>query len=229
MRVSTLLNLEDIASTPQGIRLSPEVALGLVAFNSPYLFGGKALRSELTCAACHSKEGPSGSALRLRLRAPAPDLHAAGDRINVSAFVSHAVVTEFDGPPLSQRTSHALAALTRVLAPYSAGPTQIYRVDGPALVSIGLRLLLMDAHSANRQADDLNFLIDSLRFVLGEMARDAQLGKQTTLLAETNRALHDAIPALDAANSNFRFEPLQALGHRWDEQLIQPRFVISGN
>jgi hypothetical protein len=111
VRLNTRLTQAACPTAHGSVRLSLDVALGLIAFNSPYLFGGKALRSQLTCGACHTKEGPSGAAVRLRMRAPVPDLALLGSEIDVAAFVSRAVEHEFDGPPLPAGTARALSAL----------------------------------------------------------------------------------------------------------------------
>jgi len=130
VRLSTRL-IHTACTTQHGrMELSPDLALGLLAFNSPYLFGGRALRSQLTCAACHAPEGPSGAAVRLRLRAPVPDLGTIGKRVDVASFVSQAVEHEFDGPPLAPRTARALAALVSVLAPYTSPVAETCVVDG---------------------------------------------------------------------------------------------------
>jgi hypothetical protein len=209
------------------VRLSPDVALGLVAFNSPYLFGGKALRSQLTCGACHSNDGPSGAAVRLRLRALVPDLRAAAGRIDVAAFIDHAVVAEFDGPPLPQRTARALAALADVLAPVSSNPAETCRVEAASLVGIGLRLAIDRVGATDAGADELDFLVDSLRFILGEMARGTPPEVPAFLLDETNRALHDAMQAVDDANGIVALATLQRLADRWEKASDSPHFVLA--
>jgi hypothetical protein len=225
--VSTWLDRDACAAKPEVLRLAPDVALGLVAFNSPYLFGGKALRSQLTCGACHAKDGPSGAAVRLRLRAPVPDLRAVADRVDVAAFADHAVVAEFDGPPLPRRTARALAALAGVLAPYSSEPTEMCRVDATSLVSIGLRLTIARIGAADGDADELDFLLDSLRFVLGEMARGTPPATLASLLDETNRTLHDAMPTVDSANGRVALVTLQHLADRWDTASDRPHVVLA--
>ncbi len=229
VRLSTWLDFEDCAATPEVLRLSPDVALGLVAFNTPYLFGGKALRSQLTCGACHAKEGPSGAAVRIRLRAPVPDIRAATGRIDVAAFVDHAVVSEFAGPPLPRRTALALAALAGVLAPITSTPTQTCRIDAPSLVAIGLRLAIAQVGTADAGAgnDELDFLLDSLRFILGEMARSTPPNNPNLLLADTNRALHDAAPAVDEASRNIALVTLQRVSERWEKTFDRPHLVLA--
>ncbi len=226
VHLSTALDRDAcVAETPDALQLSPEVALGLVAFHSPYLFGGKALRSQLTCGACHAKDGLSGAAVRLRLRAPVPELRAAAGRIDVAAFVDHAVVAEFGGPPLPLRTARALAALASVLAPFSSEPAAVCRVDATSLVAIGLRLAIARVGAAD--ADGLDFLLDSLRFVLGEMARGTPPGALASLLGDTNRALHDALPAFGDANDSALRATLQGLAARWDAASESPHFVLA--
>jgi hypothetical protein len=221
VRLSTWLDRDACGGRQEVARLSPEIALGLVAFHSPYLFGGKALRSQLTCGACHAQDGPSGAALRLRLRAPVPDLRTAASRVDVAAFVDHAVVAEFDGPPLPRRTARALAALAGVLAPFSADPAVVCRIDAAALVAIGLRLATVQAGAAD--AEEADFLRDSLRFFLGEMARAVPPEVPAALLDETNHALHDAMPQRAVTDNRVAFMALQDLADRWDAAAVGAR------
>lgn len=219
LRVATWLDRQALGGTHQELLVSQQLALGLLAFNSPYLFGGKALRSQLTCGACHSQEGLSGAALRLRLRGPVPDLRTAASHTDVAAFVTHAIETEFDGPPLSQQNARALAALSQVLAPMAADTQSAYRVDASALIAIGLRLTVAFATKAEVGTEQLDFVIDSLRFLLGEMQRGKPTDAGLGLLDETNRALRAALVALEDASLAKRqlvLMPLQSLAERWE-------------
>jgi len=219
VRVATWLDRQALRGTAQELLVTQQLALGLVAFNSPYLFGGKALRSHLTCGACHSQEGLSGAALRLRLRGPVPDLRAAASHTDVAAFVAHAVETEFDGPPLSQQNASALTVLLEVLAPMELDPQSAYRVDAPALIAIGLRLSVALAAKAESETEQLVFVIDSLRFLLGEIQRGTPTDAALRLLDETNGALRAALVALEEAPPSKRqltWMPLQSLALRWE-------------
>ena len=219
LRVATWLDRQALGGTHQELLVSQQLALGLLAFNSPYLFGGKALRSQLTCGACHSQEGLSGAALRLSLRGPVPDLRTAASHTDVAAFVTHAIETEFDGPPLSQQNARALAALSEVLAPMAADTQSAYRVDASALIAIGLRLTVAFATKAEVGTEQLDFVIDSLRFLLGEMQRGKPTDADLGLLDETNRALRAVIVALEDAPPAKRqpaLMPLQRLAERWE-------------
>jgi hypothetical protein len=219
LRVATWLDRQALRGTPQDMYVSQQLALGLLAFNSPYLFGGKALRSQLTCGACHSQEGLSGAALRLSLRGPVPDLRAAASHTDVAAFVTHAIKTEFDGPPLSQQNARALAALSDVLAPMALETKSAYRVDGSALIAIGLRLTVAFANKANAGTEELDFVIDSLRFLLGEMQRGKPTDADLGLLDETNRALRAVMGDLEdapPAKRQLALMPLQSLAERWE-------------
>jgi hypothetical protein len=227
VRLSTWLDRDACSATSEVLRLSPDVALGLVAFNSPYLFGGKALRSQLTCGACHAKDGPSGAAVRLRLRAPVPELRTASRRIDVAAFVDRAVVAEFDGPPLPRRTARALAALVGVIAPFSSSPAEMCQIDATSLVAIGLRLATTRVSVAGAGDDELDFLLDSLRFILGEMARGSPPDAMASLLHETNRALHDAMLAVDDANGRVAIVTLQRLANGWEAASERPHVVLA--
>lgn len=226
VRVSTWLDLSACAATPEAVRLSPDVAFGLLAFNSPYLFGGKALRSQLTCGACHAKDGPSGAAVRLRMRAAVPDLRRAAERVDVAAFVNHAVVAEFDGPPLPRRTARALSALVSVLAPFSSDPAEMCRVDATSLVAIGLQLAIVRVGAADADADELDFLLESLRFILGEMARSTPSEVSVSLLGETNRALHDALRAIEDSRGSVALANLQRIAAQWESTNNRPHFML---
>jgi hypothetical protein len=229
VRVSTWLDLKACAATPDVVKLSPDLALGLLAFNSPYLFGGRALRSQLTCGACHAKDGPSGAAVRLRMRAAVPELRSAADKVDVAAFVDHAVVAEFDGPPLPRRTARALSALARVLAPFSSDPATMCRVNATSLVAIGLQLAIVRVGAADAGADELDFLLESLRFILGEMARDTRPEVSVSLLGETNRALHDALRAIEDSNGSAALASLQRIAAEWESTNNRPHFMLMSN
>ncbi|NBW24797.1 MAG: hypothetical protein EBR89_05075 [Betaproteobacteria bacterium] len=223
VRLKTALSRAACTTVRGSVRLSPDIALGLVAFNSPYLFGGKALRSQLTCGACHAKEGPSGAAVRLRLRAPVPDLALLGSEIDVAAFVSRAVEYEFDGPPLPARTARALSALTRALAPYADPEANPCEVDGASLVAIGLRLCAAQAAAAHPDAEELAFVRDSLRFVLGELAESTSYEAPAALIERTNRALRAA--DLHGLGCGTPAHLLQ-LATRWDAAGHGRHFVV---
>jgi len=223
VRLNTRLTQAACPTAHGSVRLSLDVALGLIAFNSPYLFGGKALRSQLTCGACHTKEGPSGAAVRLRLRAPVPDLGLLGSGVDVAAFVSRAVEHEFDGPPLPAGTARALSALTRALAPYADPEADPCEVDGASLVAIGLRLCAAQAAAAHPDAEKLAFVRDSLRFVLGELAEGTSYAAPAALIERTNRALRAAdLHALGCGTP----ANLRQLAARWDAAGHGRRFVV---
>jgi len=223
VRLNTWLTQAACPIAQGNVQLSPDVALGLIAFNSPYLFGGKALRSQLTCGACHAKEGPSGAAVRLRLRTPVPDLGLLSSGVDVAAFVSRAVKHEFDGPPLPPRTGRALSALASVLAPHAAPVAESCLVDGASLVAIGLRLCAAQAAAAHPDAEELAFVRDSLRFVLGELAEGTSYAAPAALIERTNRALRAAdLHALGCGTPAH----LRQLAARWDAAGHGRRFVV---
>ncbi len=223
VRVSTWLKQAACPTALGSIQLSPDVALGLVAFNSPYLFGGKALRSQLTCGACHAKEGASGAAVRLRLRAPVPDLGLLGHGVDVAAFVAQAVEHEFDGPPLPPRTGRALSALAGVLAPHAAPVAESCLVDGVSLVAIGLRLCAHHAGAAHGDTDEQDFVRDSLRFLIGELAHGAPPAVLAALIVDTNRVLREADLQSHGCGAPAS---LTLLARRWDAIGLRPRFVV---
>ena len=83
-------------------------------------------------------------------------------------FVSHAVIREFSGPPASPGVARSLAALAKVLAPRARGSVSgACRIGAAQLVDIGLRISLDELR--NPAADDIDFTIDSTRFMLGQM------------------------------------------------------------
>jgi hypothetical protein len=160
------------------------------------------------------------------MRGTVPDLRSAADRIDVAAFVDQAVVAEFDGPPLPQRTAHALSALTKVLAPFSSDTAGMCQIDGYALVSIGLQLAIVRVSVADAGTDELGFLLDSLRFVLGEMARGTPSEVPAPRLSDTNRTLQDAMQAIDDSNRSAALASLQRISRQWDSTLVRPRFML---
>lgn len=223
VRLDTWLTQAACSSTQGGVQLSPEIALGLVAFNSPYLFGGKALQSQLTCGACHATEGPSGAAVRLRLRKPVPDLGTVGTHVDVASFAGQAVEHEFDGPPLAPRTAEALAALVDVLAPHTTPRSVACPVDGASLLAIGLRLCAKQTYTAKLDADEVDFIRDSLRFFIGELARTAPPEIPGPLLAETNRVLHAADLQTKGCGTPAM---LTRLARRWEKRGARPPFRV---
>jgi len=223
VRLKTWLTQAACPKVQGSVQLSPDMALGLVAFNSPYLFGGKALRSQLTCGACHAKDGPSGAAERLRLRATVPDLGSVSKPGNVAAFVAQAVEHEFDGPPLAPRTGRALSALASVLAPYAAPAASACLVDGVSLVAIGLRLCAYQAGAVRGDSDEQDFVRDSLRFVIGELAHGAPPAVPAALINDTNRVLRAAdLQSLGCGAP----ASLTRLAARWNAMGARPRFVV---
>jgi hypothetical protein len=223
VRLNTWIKQAACPIAQGSVQLAPDVAFGLVAFNSPYLFGGKALRSQLTCGACHAKEGPSGAAVRLRLRAPVPDLGLRGHVVDVAAFVAQAVEHEFDGPPLPPRTERALSALASVLAPHEAPVAESCLVDGASLVAIGLRLCAHHAGAAHGDTDEQDFVRDSLRFLIGELAHSAPPAVPAALINDTNRLLRT--PDRQSRGCGAPASLTQLAG-RWDAIGPRPRFVV---
>ncbi|MCW6512826.1 hypothetical protein [Lichenifustis flavocetrariae] len=203
-----------------GLAVDQEVALGLVAFNSPYLFGGKALHDDITCGACHNDKGASGAVVRLRFRKPVPNLREASERgIDVASFVDHAVVSEFGGQPAVADVTRALAALARVFAVPSAALDSTCRIGPAGLVDIALRRLA--ARLGQIEVADADFLIDSARFVLGEMVRDPMASNLVSraMIDDANQTLHDLLRIVDEKATDRAVLPLRALTERWEASM----------
>jgi hypothetical protein len=164
-------------------RLSPEVALGIVAFNSPYLFGSLALRDALTCRSCHAESGPSGPAERLVFDAPVPLLYGRrwggpqgrmGSDPNLEVFARHAIVEEFDGPEPARDIVAGLAAYVRQLpSPHSSNAVCLGAKD-VVLVALSLVTEALDRNDRAR----VDFLLESARFTLGEDVQDALIASR---------------------------------------------------
>jgi hypothetical protein len=152
-----------------------------------------------------------------------PDLGLLSHVVDVAAFVAQAVEHEFDGPPLPPRTGRALSALASVLAPHAAPAAGSCLVDGASLVVIGLRLCAAQAAAAHPDAEELAFVRDSLRFVLGELAEGTSYSAPAALIERTNRALHAAdLHALGCGTPAH----LRQLAARWDAAGHGRRFVV---
>lgn len=191
--------------TPAACRTAPAadapaltipVALGLLAFNTPYLFGGRAQRIGLTCGACHDGDRPSGSAAQLLFKPPVPDIAlAASHGVNVAHFAGHAVMAEFDGPPPAGDLVAGLGALSAVMAPKDQFTAPDCAVTADSLIGIELRLIKRETAAAD--ADRLDFMLDSTRFVLGAMAAGQQSPAMQSTILQTNQALRAAEDAVD--------------------------------
>jgi hypothetical protein len=159
-------------------RIAPSLALGIVAFNSPYLFGSLALRDGVTCRSCHAECGTSGPARRLVFDAPIPRLSGRrwggpegrrGDDPHLEAFSRRAIVEEFDGPEPARDIVEGLAAYVRQL-PSSPSP-DVVRMGAPDVALVALTLVPDTIRHNDRTR--LDFLLESARFVLGEEVEDA--------------------------------------------------------
>ncbi len=189
--------------------LTVPVARGLLAFNTPYLFGGRAQRVGLTCGACHGASGTSGAAARLTFKQPVPDIAlAASHGVTVARFAGHAVTAEFDGPPPDADLLAGLDALAGVMAPRGqAGTPPVCVVSADSLIGIELRLI--QRATATADADRLDFMIDSTRFVLGAMTEGQPSPAMQAMIVQTNQALH---AAEDAVDQGQRAQAAQGIG-----------------
>jgi hypothetical protein len=206
----------DCAATGGVRHLDEAVARGLLAFNTPYLFGGRALRTNLTCGACHGSAAPSGIAASLSFRIPPPDIaRIAAEGIDVGAFAAQSIPAEFEGPPPPAAILRGLAALGRVMSP--RGATPVCAIDAPALIDIELRLIAVEAPAAD--PDRLVFLIDSTRFALGQM-RMAGAAPAAAILA-ANAGLRAVSDAVDAGGPTPAAALFGALAQSWERMMAQ--------
>jgi hypothetical protein len=219
--VATTIDQSSCQSAPDraGYLLRFDVALGLVAFNSPYLFGGRALHNGLTCGACHNASAPTGAAVRFRFRNKVPDLRRSSDRgVDVASFVDVALVHEFAGRPASRGLTSGLVALAKVIAPTPPSTGPWCQIDAAALVDVTMHLLEAQTGSVTIEASE--FLIDSARFDLGEMARE---GPADTVLqvaiSSANQSLRDLLPIVDSGQTDIALKSIRSLTERWEVAL----------
>jgi hypothetical protein len=197
------------------LKLVPrDVALGLVAFNSPYLFGAQALHDGITCQSCHADCGLSGPAVRLVFDAPVPRLHGRrwrgpenrrGDDPDLEAFARRAIVDEFDGPMPDPDIVSALAAYVRQL-PDTATGTSSHAIRLSSLDVAITTLALVDDALGRKDLMRLDFLVESARFVMGQ--EDA---------AESGDGSQVPRAALIVANDGLKAISRLAWAGHWDE------------
>lgn len=196
------------------LKLVPrDVALGLVAFNSPYLFGEQALHDGITCRSCHADCGLSGAAVRLVFDAPVPRLHGRrwrgpesrrGDDPDLEAFSRRAIVNEFGGPMPDPDMVSALAAYVRQLPDTAPGASPHAMRLSPLDVAI-TALALGDDALKTSDLMRLDFLVESARFVVGQEAAGSGAGAQVPPAA------------LIVANEDLKAISRLAWAGQWDE------------
>ena len=167
---------------PCSLAMPPRTALGLVAFNTPYLFGGKALHDRLTCSSCHGASRISGPAERLEFDPPVPDLHRAvwlapigrlARSPDLESFILHAIRREFSGGEPPDDIVPALADYVRQLpVPEDGGKPSTGVAIGP-LGIVQLATMLMIHRNQRDIAGRTSFLVASARNALGEVAAGA--------------------------------------------------------
>jgi hypothetical protein len=191
--VEATTELEGSACTPSdsGARsIRASTAIGLIVFNSPYIFGAKALRDGLTCNACHSPGGPSGAAKSLESKGiHPPSLRVAQERgIDLILFARKAVSEEFAGPLLNPLYAEGLAELAgRLQATERTG--QDACVIGP-LGLVQLAVEIVEAQSLHLAPSERDFMIESARFILGEIDRGA---RSEAAIAPSERAFENVV------------------------------------
>lgn len=173
--------------------LDRQLLFGAIAFNSPYLFGGAALRDHITCVACHGSDGPSGPALHISFDKKIPDLfeqdwddNRNSDRMPDS-FIKVSIRDEFSGPQPSDYLVRGMGAYLRQIANarhYSGS----VRFDAKMLA--GLAILVLRDDLAHQQYGDIDFLIETARFALGEAVVDLDAASQLKF-TQFNRQLKE--------------------------------------
>jgi hypothetical protein len=184
------------------ISISASLVLGMIAFNSPYILGGDALRNGLTCNACHSPNGPSGSASTMTLTKPLPNLlHSqsqghptAPAEIGIARFIRAALPREFQSKDVPE---DIVVGLSVYLAGWKAPAIGDRSVTAPllhigpwAMVSLGAQLAKHSICANDSIRAEL--VIETVRFYLG--AIDAQMTDQAIKdeVRSLNRSLHAA-------------------------------------
>lgn len=153
-----------------------QVLLGAVAFNSPYLYGGAALRDFITCVACHGANGRSGPALTMRFDKPISDIlnrhweQDARAAVMPDAFIRSAIVHEFSGPPPSENLVHAIAAYLRQIEGSRKAPNS-KRFNAGMLAGVTILVLRYDLN--HQRSDYTDFLIESARFAIGQATAES--------------------------------------------------------
>jgi hypothetical protein len=226
-RAQTLLGVEIVPLSVSGnvAFVDRLVAWGAIAFNSPYIFGGAALKDGMTCAACHDASGPTGPAARMTFDRPIPDLRVREwpDRAGVTAlpeaFIRRAIPEEFDGPVPDPQTVLAIGAYVRQLQRRQPAPSTL-RLESMALA--GLCLAVLREEIVAGRIDLADILIETARFAIGQSpavsapvdhdflrAANMELKALDTLLLEHAtpsdlRSVLDRIERLEAALSAGR-------------------------
>lgn len=171
-------------------------ALGLLAFNSPYIFGSAARHDGITCDGCHSPTGLHGKAASLSFRKTPVSILAmhVGDSGKVVArdrapkVLRHIIVDEFEARDVDPAI---VDGLTDLLARDAATLGRLlarYRAPAPLLRLAVARI----AADVAAKADDriVGFEILTARFLCSQLA--AGTSPQHVRAAEWNRVLADA-------------------------------------
>ena len=209
------------------LRIGRRIALGAVAFNSPYLFGGAALHDSITCAACHDRSGPTGPAAKLTFVAPIPDLtshewpadRSAGN--SPESFVRRAIMKEFSGPPPDRDTVIAIGAYIRQFEPSSVPGDRIL-IKAVDLARLCVALLGDAARQKSLQ--NAGFLVETARFAIGQAAASSshedldKLMEANALLKRLGdqTAYHPRTPDWSSIENNiFLLETALFQNRRW--------------
>jgi hypothetical protein len=235
VRAPTLLAAEIVPLKGNIASVDGLVAWGAIAFNSPYIFGGDALKDGMTCAACHDASGPTGPAARMTFDRPIPDLRVrdwpdrAGLTASPEAFIRRAIPEEFDGPVPDPQTVLAIGAYVRQLQHRQPAPSTI-RLDSLGLA--GLCMAVLRDEIGKGRAATADILIETARFAIGQSAagpppvdHDLLQAANTELKALDALLLQPAMPS-DRTSILDRVERLEAAlsgGRRWI--LVEPAGV----
>lgn len=210
-------------------KIKQDVALGLVAFNSPYVFGGAPLHDGITCSACHGSNGLSGPALRVKFEHTVPDLHArswqggvgrASSSPDLESFIRAAIISEFSGVDPDPVILAALGQYVRQLpdpkAPCTRAPL---KADAIALVAS----LLLAGPGADFNASQREFIASSGRFALGQIFAGAPSQLPFTpselLTASQNFRPIDDIASQHAAAHSA--EAARAMAQDWNQNRVR--------
>ena len=201
------------------LKLDRSTLFGAVAFNSPYLFGGSALNDKITCASCHNTGGISGPALTVKFDKEIPNLferHWDKDyRMSLmpEKFIRLSIVNEFSGPSPSDEYVQAIGRYVRQLENIQDNSISIC-FDQKMVAGLAISIIRYDIKEGN--LGDLDFLIETARFALGEYYNSGTKTKVADLEVANNqlKKMSDLIQSshqiVDKFDYDFTLSQIQA-------------------